>query len=117
MTAQEMSEKIVARVSTDKRGVGVSLFELVDECGDEAKGELCLEFQPNLVLWTNVSETFAEAFKLAHPRIRVAVLPPFLVLTEPKVLALPIARHVRPYKRPRWLPVALFPLKRAASEA
>jgi len=114
MTAQEMSDKIVARISGDRRGVGVSVCELLDHCGQDARGELTLELQPNLVLWSRVSDVFGDAFKLALSRIDMQVLPPILVLTEPRLLDLPIAKGIRPYKAPRWLPVALFAKKQGA---
>src|SRR5579884_3253270 len=102
-----MSDVIVAKVSADAKGASIS--DLVESCGAQAKGDLTLEFQQNLVLWSGVSDLFVQAFKLALPRISMAALPPILVLTEPKRLALPIAKHIRSYGTPRWLPVVLLP--------
>lgn len=114
MTAQEMSERIVATVVVDTKGA--SFGDILESCGPDAKGDLTLEFQDNLVLWHGVSERFAEAFNLIWPqRIDMVVLPPILVFTEPRRLSLPIAKHVRPYKTPRWLPVALLPKKKPPS--
>ncbi len=113
MTAQEMSEKIVERVVGDRKGTGVSVCEVVEACGQDARGDLPLECESNLLLWNGVSDKFTEAFSLAFPRLRVAVLPGLLVHTEPKWLRLPIAKRVRAYRRPRWLPVALFSKDRA----
>jgi hypothetical protein len=106
MTAQAMSDQIVAAVTADHKGVGV--IELVRLCGAEAKGERALEFQHNLILANGVSDLFVEAMRLALPRVNMAVLPPILVHTEPMYLGLPIAKQVRPYKTPRWLPVILL---------
>jgi hypothetical protein len=107
MTAEEMRDRIIARVFTDRNRASIS--DLVESCGPEAKGNLTLEFQDNLVLWCGVSDLFSEAFKLALAQIDIAVLPRILIFTEPKRLALPIAIHVRAYRTPRWLPVVLLP--------
>jgi hypothetical protein len=111
MTAQQMSDKIVERVVGDAKGVGVSVCEVVEACGPDARGDFGLEFRRNLLLWGGVSPLFAEAFSLAFEgeRIEVGILPKILVFTEPRWLALPIAKSVRDYARPRWLPVTLLP--------
>jgi hypothetical protein len=107
MTAREMGDKIVAKVSADPKGV--SVCELVEDCGSDARGNLTLEFKDNLVLWKGVSDLFARAIKLALPHIKMAMLPPILVHALPERLDLPIAKQIRPYKTARWLPVVLLP--------
>jgi hypothetical protein len=92
---------------------GSSIAEVLRSCGAGANGDQTLEFLDNLVLWNGVSSLFTEAFKLAQSQVNMAILPPILVLTEPRRLALPIARHVRSYARPHWLPVVLLPKKGA----
>ncbi len=111
MTAQQMSDNIVERVVGDRKGVGVSVCDAVEACGPDAKGDRALELRTNLLLWGGVSPLFAEAFSLAFEgeRIEVGILPRILVFMEPRWLALPIARSVRDYARPRWLPVTLLP--------
>lgn len=107
MTAQEMSQTILETVARHKRGAGISVYELVDACGAEAKGDRSLEFRKNLLLWNGVSETFSEAFWMAYPRLRVEPLPEELTGSGAKWLPLPVATRVREYKRPHWLTVAV----------
>jgi hypothetical protein len=59
MTAQQMSDKIVERVVGDAKGVGVSVCEVVEACGPDARGDFGLEFRRNLLLWGGVSPLFA----------------------------------------------------------
>jgi hypothetical protein len=102
MTNQEMSERIVSIVAERDH---VSFVELIDACGPDAIGDLQLELKPNLVLWVGVSPIFEEAFHLALKRIRPYPDTPMVYFMDGRALNLPIAKSIRAFKQPRWLPV------------
>lgn len=108
MTLQEMIERIIQTIGSDKRGGGVSLSELVEACGAEAKGDRDLEYRKNLLLWRGVSEIFLNAFWKAYPRLRIKPLPEELIGAGVRWLPLPLAAAIREYKRPHWLAVVIF---------
>lgn len=108
MTVQEMAERIIETVAADRRPIGPSLCELVEACGAGAKGDRDLEYRKNLVLWSGVSETFADAFWTAYPRLRIQPLPEELIGSGRRWLPLPLASTIREYKRPHWLAAAVL---------
>lgn len=66
---------------------------------------------PNVIVWANMSDAFAEAIdQLAREERIFPVQSDALAYTwDRKVLALPIATRLRPegYTTPHWLPIAL----------
>lgn len=100
----ESIEKIV-----EEKKVGVSFVELIDEIGEEARGEYNIEML-NCIWWRNVSKTFFEALFTCIKR--GSIVPKntnfmVYVLDGEVVPNLPLAK--RPpkagYVKPHWLPV------------
>ncbi len=108
MTAEEMSARLVAEVAKRK---GASFVDLMKAAGPEAKGDLTLERRQNLVLWDGVSPLFADALDIALNQIEYRPTIPLVYHADGGLLSLAIAQKDRPYKRPRWFPVAFYPRK------
>jgi len=104
MTAQEMADRILDLIAMR----GDSTFaEISNVIGEEAKGDLQWEISPNTILWTGMSQTLRDAFKIAHDKI-VPHPTHFLVyLYDGAALQLPVAKTVSKtgFKKPHWLPV------------
>lgn len=114
MNAEEMSAKIVALVGEQGHPTFVGLMEV---CGPEAKGSLSLEYRGNLVLWSGVSQLFVHAFSLSLSRIEphpTSALTYYIDGCAP--IGLPVAKSIREFKNPRWLPVT-FGMKDDSSHA
>jgi hypothetical protein len=105
MTAQEMADRILDLIAMRNDS---TFAEIINVIGEEAKGDLTWEISPNTVLWTGMSRTLSDAFKIMHDKI-VPHPTDFLVyLYDGAALQLPLAKTVPKtgYKKPHWLPVA-----------
>jgi len=113
MTAQQMADRIVDFVR--QRG-GALFHEIVDDIGDEARGEGTLQLMANVVLWTQVSEVFVEAFQLALPKLEVRRANPKFYAVFSDEDGFPNLPIVPPedwqkeiqYEAPMWLPLVFF---------
>lgn len=115
MDAQLMSNLIVGFV--DFRG-GALFHEIVSEVGSPAFGEATLCWpNPNVVLWTNVSEMFIEAMNLAWPRLDHLRANPVAYAFFSEELGYPGLQIVTAeewagkkldFDKPRWLPLVFF---------
>lgn len=114
MTATEMNSKILAEV---KRFPYSSFVGIHDACGEEARGNFCIEYLPNLVLWSGVSEKFVEAFKMALAQLEVFPTQALVYHVDGRVPMMPIAKSIRAFRHPRWLPTSfcLKPLQNQPS--
>jgi hypothetical protein len=101
------------------------LKELIFSLIDEAKtvtfaelrwipgfsGELTACIAPNLVVWAEISTEAISAINALIADGRIIVQPysgwlgQMIYAFDRGILRLPLAKRVRPYKRPRWLPV------------
>ncbi len=113
MTVQQMANQIVSFVQD--RG-GALFHEIVDDIGDEARGEGTLQLMANVVLWTQVSEAFVEAFQLALPKLEVRRANPKFYAVFSDYDGFPNLPIVPPedwqkeiqYETPMWLPLVFF---------
>ena len=112
MTPQEMSAHLIAAVAKYE---GSSFVDLVKAAGPEGEGALTLERKENLVLWSGVSQMFSDALDLALEKIEYRPTQPLVYHVDGQRLGLPLAKYDRPYKRPRWLPVAFYMKKPLAN--
>lgn len=115
-TTEQMAERLVKYVREYR---GVTMAELTGHLGKEAEGDHWLHFpdKPNTVIWTDVSEKFVEAFKLALKSIQVrfsySTWTVMMYAQDGKILHLPLAKRItkKDFKTPRWAMVILNPLK------
>jgi hypothetical protein len=86
-----------------------SFAELTRLLGAEAAGSFDLKLRPNLIMWSDVSASFGSTIgelKAAN-LITLEPIPAYLYLIDGGALELPIAKSLRDYVEPHWLPVAL----------
>jgi len=96
---------------------GATLAELESQFGPGGDIDIAMPGRPDLVLWTGVSQAFADAFDAAHhalePNIDVLAY-----LWDGAMLSLPVVLEYRtdwkPYAKPHWLPL-VFSLKGAGA--
>lgn len=88
----------------------VTFVEIMSVFPDE-KGNMSLEFDKfeNLILWTGMSQRLVRAISQAIHEKKVYIAPAgnLTYLIDGGALDLPVAKSVRSYKHPRWLPVTL----------
>jgi len=61
----------------------------------------------NIVLWDNASPAFTEVAEriLRLPETQIETCSTLIYLIDGRGLQLPVAKRIRAYKRPRWLPI------------
>ena len=87
-------------------------FVEIMEAFDGTRGDRCVELQPNLLLWTGTSVALGQLIASPEFRRRIEIRPT-IILTyaiDGQILQLPLAKRVRPYKKPHWLPVVMHPV-------
>jgi hypothetical protein len=101
-----MREKILTYVRERRY---VSFVELERFLGGEMSGDFNLFKGDNVVLWSGVSERFAEAFAslVETGQVRLVPTSPLVYLIDGKALRLPLVKGRYRYKKPHWLPVVL----------
>ena len=114
MTVEEMSQKIL---QTIKDRPATTFVEIVNACGDEARGEFMLTFpgKENAILWSGVSEKFGEAWNLVRHQTTCARSNYLVYMMDGGLLDLPIMKNNIKnlnFKKPTWCPVVLY-LKKA----
>ena len=93
----------------------VSFAQLADDFPEFRDGEFTIvQIGPkhsNIVLWTGMTKAATEAYAMAVSSGRVTAAPtsPIAYLLDGRALKLPIAKTMRHYQKPRWLPVVLRP--------
>ncbi len=102
-----MREKILNLVRERRH---VSFAELERLLGDAMVGDCDITLRDeNTILWSGVSEQFAETFndlvRTGAVRLKPASL--FVYLVDGKALTLPLVKGRYHYKQPHWLPVVL----------
>jgi hypothetical protein len=115
MTTEEMSGIIIETV---KKRPQATFVEIVNACGDEARGDrfLCFSNRPNLIYWADISEMFIDAlekvkhFFTIHPSSLMVYLMDGGGLTLPIATAREIneaAKSGNDLKKQVWVPVVL----------
>jgi len=106
-----MAEKILALVT--ERG-NVSFAELNREIEGFTGGQVSLMAEgpkhSNIVMWANMTEEGAaaiEALRAAGAIVAKSASTPLVYAIDGVMLALPIAKARRHYKRPHWAPTVL----------
>lgn len=86
-----------------------SFVEIIQHLGEPAKGDRVIELLPNLCVWLNVSDVFADAMISIHTNKEVILEPSCLLvyMVDGGFPSLPVAKHYRSYKKPHWLPVTI----------
>ena len=107
LPASDLKERIFSRIDEDKTVTFAELRWIPGFSGDQTA---CIA--PNVVIWTEISSEAIAAINelIADGRI---IMQPYgsgwqglmTYAFDRGVLSLPLAKRVRPYKRPRWLPV------------
>lgn len=112
MTSSYMADELVRFV--DSNG-GSLMHQLVDHVEGSGVGTLhFIEWSPKVVLWTNVSEKFVEAFSLAYPRLEMRRCNPLMYAAfADEWPSLPIVTSAEFATRPvydslHWLPAVFF---------
>lgn len=88
----------------------VSFVELERLLGDQMDGDYALWIgNENIILWSGVSQQFADTFNdlVRTGAVRLVPASLFIYLADGKVLGLPLVKGRYRYKQPHWLPVTL----------
>ena len=111
--SQDLKKRIFSRIGKVKT---VTFAELRWIPGFSGEKTACIS--PNIIVWTEISSEAISAINelIAEGRIELRPYRPGWqgVMTygfDGGVLPLPLAKAVRPYKRPRWLPVYIAEAK------
>jgi hypothetical protein len=99
-----MAEQIFALVDRQNHVTFAELSRLEGFSGDRE-----VEMRPNCLLWTGVSEEAAQALLglIKEQRVHFHPTTSLTYLIDGTMLRLPLARSVREYKKPHWLPVVI----------
>lgn len=119
MTLDEMKTIIVERMQHDDY---VSFVELRDAIGKSSAGDVALHLpgHDNLILWSGMSEDFAQAMiDLLSPDgpLTVQATTRLVYLADGAHVKLPIAGQIRYYKTPHWVPVTIRTKAKVAAAA
>jgi len=100
-----MKAKIMAAMA--KYETSLSFANLKSDLGDEMEGDFAVEVRPNLFYWINASESFVKALGelIADQTLKVKAVSPLIYAIDGLTLQLPIAKRLRKYQKPHWLPV------------
>ena len=115
MTTEDMAQRILKFI---REMPGATFVELVEACGDEAKGiqKIHLGDRPNSILWINVSDKFCAAFNLVKPQIDARESSSLVYAMDGGLLTIPLPtkreckqlmKSGGDFPEERWLPVAL----------
>jgi len=115
MEIKEMADVILKTVRDDH---GATFVELVNACGDEARGDGSLHFgeRPNSILWAGTSDKFCEAFNLVKEKLDIQSTSYLSYAWSGSLLRIPIptdeecheAHFSGDFKEERWLPTVLM---------
>lgn len=110
LAVQTCSARLVSFL--EAQPVGQSWHKIIRGIDFDVVGKLNLEIFPNVVLWSNVSDIFVAAVKqlLTDGHIYLENTSPLYYLLSGAALALPLVEiqdRVK-FKKPSWLPTAVF---------
>jgi hypothetical protein len=101
--------KLLAYIREHKSGL--SFINLKDAASEDAEGPYDLSHARfrNIVYWAYLSLEFTEAITQLEREEVIEYVPtlPLVYMVDGRVLSLPIAKRVRAYKKPHWLPVCV----------
>jgi hypothetical protein len=110
MTTTE-ADALAERIDRFVRERGHVTFVELERTFPEIKGDLAITFRyENVILWNGVNALFNDAVNELIAAKRVFMWPAvgsICYIIDGKVLTLPEARSIRPYKQPHWLKVTL----------
>lgn len=118
ITPVEMSKEDWSNPDISKMGVRIVLFvhsrptatfaELTQHLGEAASGDcnMCLGPHKNLVLWSDVSDLFINAFNAIKPMLFEEPSHFMVYAMDGQVLTLPIATRLD-HNEPHWVPMVL----------
>ncbi len=103
-----LKDDILATITRLK--TGVTFIELMRLEG--AAGDCRMSLKPNLVLWDGMSLEFSEAISslILSGEIEANSTSPFFYVIDGGMLNIPVAKSIREYKDPHWLPT-VFSIK------
>lgn len=89
------------------KGDGVSMVELSRI--PEFTGDMVLFGEPGCVIWTRCTQEAITALRrlMDSQQVLIRQTQPLVYLVDGGTIDLPLAKRLRPYKHPHWLPVAL----------
>jgi hypothetical protein len=105
-------QRIEARLRkciSEKRS-GISFVELRDAAAEDVRGDFALgKADLNIYWWLGMSAEFATAFSRIDKSGMIELRPTQLLvyLIDGATLSLPLAKQLRKYKEPHWLPVSI----------
>jgi hypothetical protein len=95
--------------------VGCPTFrEIEDEFPDFFGGDCSFGMpEKNILYWVGLSEIGASSIDAAVRSKAVGMRPTHILtyFADGRILNLPLARTLRMYKKPHWIPVAFYPVK------
>jgi hypothetical protein len=114
MEIKEMADLILKTLRDES---GATFLELVNACGDEARGNGSLHFEerPNSILWAGTSDKFCEAFNLVKEKLDIRSTSYLSYAWSGSLLRIPVptdqechdAHFCGDFKEERWLPTVL----------
>ncbi len=110
MIDQALVQEAIDYIRRDRAASFVNLEELFEKHGHAARGgTLTLHFpgHPNLCLWFGATEEFAAFIGALIESRSVTVRPcnPLVYWIDGRIWRVPVAKSLRQFKSPRWLPV------------
>lgn len=116
MNADQMSQQIIDCVRSRP---GATFVEILQACGEEARGRHQLTMGETIVLWDGVSALFTDAFNIVKNKLepRSGEQAVLCYLCDGAALSLPVINHraKKPPKKVGWLPLT-FSLKRETAK-
>ena len=105
MNVEEMAAKILQIVEGHPQ---TTFAELRKYIGKEMDGDYRFGFpqNPNIVLWSDVNETFIDAFQFVKDKLFVVPTTFLVYAMDGQGLTLPIAKHLK-HKTPHWVPTVI----------
>ncbi|WP_455920506.1 hypothetical protein [Priestia megaterium] len=109
---KEQIKEAVMKVMNEKTGVSFVEFEWElerQEIPYKGTYSLCIPTNPNVMMWSNMSNDYSEAVKeliFDDRQIKPEQAPLMVYLMDGRALSYPLAKKLGyPYKSERWLPV------------
>jgi len=107
-----LSKQIIKYIDENDYVTFIELQNYMQEFA-ETKGDWSLEKGKNLILWAGMSEEFVNCLTslIDNEIFLYYPAPIFIYLVDGGMLNFPVAKNVKAYKKPHWLPVYLRPKK------
>jgi hypothetical protein len=113
LSTDQLAEKVIAFVREKHGGVTFVQLERLLEPHIEIEGHQALmpdgEY-PNIIMWGGVSEAFQQVMEAALASGKIVYHPTasLTYMVDGKVPSLPLARSLRQYAEPHWIPLAFY---------